>query len=256
MPLITRDWLVPSSTFQPFLLEDSHLKGGFKIIPDLATRDTRMHPLSLKQGMMIYVEEDQQYYTLDTFDLNTMTIEWGKAKFGGPIDQVAYPLFTDEGVLKLNELQIIPEGGEVGQVLTPDKNGKLTWKDPADNKSRALVEFECPTTLNAQETYEFTLNIGKAALLLKTTLNAPDIEITAYPTASREELNPYKFVSTQELPYDQGIKVSDSGQTNFRRFSFLANLESPETDKIYFRFKNLSTVSVQPKVSLYYLRLQ
>lgn len=256
MPIIMRDWLVPSSAYQPYLLEDTFMRGGFRIVETLADRDNRIHPLAMKEGMMVYVEEEKQYYTLDEFNLNSMTIVWGKAKFGGPIEQVAAPLFVDQGVLKMSDSNIIPSDGVPGQRITVNAEGKLVWVDDESGATRAKIDFTCPVSLNPQESYDFTLDLGKSVLLIQVALNAPEVELTAYPTSTRSEENPYKFVSDVDFPYDQGIRKEDGEQLKFRRYAFLVNQEDPVGIKHFFRFKNISANAVMPKVEIYYLRLE
>tara|TARA_Y100001963_G_C6770659_1_gene444700 strand:+ start:672 stop:1439 length:768 start_codon:yes stop_codon:yes gene_type:complete len=255
MPILMRDWIVPSSPYLPYLLEDTFMKGGFRIVPDLATRDTKIHPLAMKQGMLVYVEEEGQYFTLDEFDLGTMNIKWGPAKFGGPIDEVAQPLVVESGVLKLAPNQVIPEG-IAGQRLTFGEDGKLKWVDAHEGAKRYSTEFECPIVLNPQEEYDFELDLGKTLMLHKVIINAPEIQLTGFPTKDRSELNPYKYISDTEIPYDQGIRNDGGEFTYYRRFSFLSNMEDPVNSKIYFRFTNVSGVAAQPKVTINYLRLE
>ena len=256
MPVIVRDWQVPSSAYQPYLLEDIYMRGGFRIVETLADRNNRIHPLAMKEGMMVYVEEEKQYYTLDEFDLNSMTIVWGKAKFGGPIDQVATPLYVDQGVLKVNYSNIIPADGLPGQLLTKDAQGKLVWVDQQSGPLREKFSFTCPVSLNEQELYDFSLELGKSVLIIQVALNAPDIELTAYPQRTRSEDNPYKFISDVDYPYDQGIRKEDGEELKFRRYSFLVNQEDPVTNEQFFRFKNVGSNAVIPKVDIYYLRLE
>ena len=56
---------------------------------------------------------------------------------------------------------------------------------------------------------------------------------------------------------DQGVTIkADDTQIKHRRHSFLANLETPTTTKLYFRITNLGQNEVIPVVDFEYLTLE
>jgi hypothetical protein len=70
MPIYASSNYVPSSAGVPYLLEDNYLKGGYRTVPDTASRDA-IHPAARKPGMRVYVQSIGITYTVLTGQLTT-----------------------------------------------------------------------------------------------------------------------------------------------------------------------------------------
>ena len=101
---------------------------------------------------------------------------------------------------------------------------------------------------------DFELSLSATAILLDVELSAFDVELTGWRDSTRSELNPYTFVSTQDMLSDQGVSVVDDEYVKHRRFAILASATGGNTH--YFRFTNLGSTPCKPKVTITYLALQ
>lgn len=78
MPLYLTSFLLPASPGVPYVLEDTHLRGGYKVVATLTARDA-LAPASRKAGMRVYVQENATMYTLEVGALTTWVVV-GKRK--------------------------------------------------------------------------------------------------------------------------------------------------------------------------------
>lgn len=69
MPIFLSSFMLPGSGSVPFILEDTQLRGGFRIVSTIVDRDAILLG-SRKEGILVYVIEDSTYYTLGS-DLTT-----------------------------------------------------------------------------------------------------------------------------------------------------------------------------------------
>lgn len=253
MPVFLQSFLLPSFPQLPFLLEDKYLRGGFQSLTTLVERDD-MHIVKKKPGMLVYVKETSAYYQMSD-DLS----EWLDASLGGGIGEVVAPmLINEDGALAIDINRILPSGGSPGQLAQKQLDGSIQWVDAATNAgARGTSELECPLQLSTGEVYDFELPLAKTLMLLKVILNAPDIQLTGYTTSMRDDKNPFTFISHIDFMQDEGVLLVDASTKEYkRRFSFMANLETPVSDKLYFTFKNLGVAPVTPKVIIDYLAMQ
>lgn len=281
MPIQSNDYFQPTSTAQPFLLDDQFLQGGYKVVLDLAGRDYLLNnPEGLKVGMLVYVLSEKKFFQLDGeqmtkpfwdiptfiesgfthFDAFQVTNpQWVEAEFGGgPIETIAFPFLVEDGVLKMDPSVAIPPGGQPGQFLVPNVGGELEWIDaPSFGLKRGTQSFTCPMTLNQGDTFDFSLPMAKSIMLLAVTLSSQDIKIEGFNNPLRDEKNPYTFISHIDFMTDEGVTVKDDGSyINHRRHSFLANLEDPVTNTLFFRFTNIGQSAASPTVDIKYLILE
>ena len=253
MPVFMESFMQPAFPQLPFLMEDKYLRGGFQSLDTLDDRDT-MHPIKKKAGMLVYVKETSSYYQLSD-DLQ----EWQDAALGGGIGEVIAPLQIQvDGALAIDPTRILPLGGDPGQIAQKQLDGSIAWVDSvAGAGNRGIAELESPVQLATGESHNFELTMAKTAMLLKVTLNAPDVEIKGFTTGLREDQNPFTFISHIDFMTDEGVFVIDASNKEFkRRFSFMANLEDPVSDKLYFTFTNKGVAPVIPKVTIEYLSMQ
>ena len=281
MPIQSNDYFQPTSTSQPFLMDDQFLQGGYKVVLDLDARDYLLNnPEGLKVGMLVYVLSEKKFFQLDgeqltkpfwdiptfiesgfthfdAFQVNNP--QWVEAKFGGgPIETVAFPFLVEDGVLKMDPSVAIPPGGQPGQFLVPNVGGELEWIDaPSFGLKRGVQSFTCPMTLNQGDTLDFSLPMAKSVMLLAVSLSTQDIKIEGFNNPLRDEKNPYTFISHIDFMTDEGVTVKDDGSyVNHRRHSFLANLEDPATSTLFFRFTNIGQAASSPTVGIQYLILE
>lgn len=253
MPVFLQSFMTPAFPQLPFLMEDKYLRGGFQSLNTLEDRDT-MHVIKKKPGMLVYIKETSSYYQLSD-DLQV----WQDAALGGGIGEVVAPLVVNgDGALEIDANRILPNSGEPGQIPQKQLDGSIVWVDNTSGAgNRGVVEQESPVQLATGETHEFEMTMAKTVMLLKVTLNAPDIQIEGFTNGSRDDQNPFTFISHVDFITDEGVFVIDSSNKEFkRRFSFMANLEDPANDKLYFRFTNKGVTPVIPRVTIEYLSMQ
>lgn len=117
MPINISTFLQPSNGNTFFLLEDTFLKGGFRVTPTIASRDA-IPAINLKIGCRVYVQEngvEYKYSGLDGYAITTWeeVIEFQESKFvrvgswvgaGGPVVQEdtfdLYTYFNNATVIK------------------------------------------------------------------------------------------------------------------------------------------------------------
>lgn len=281
MPIQSNDYFQPTDPVQSHLMDDQFLQGGYKVVLDMDGLNYLLDsPEGLKVGMLVFVQSEKKFFQLegtqqtkpywhiptfiasgftrfDTFQVSDP--KWVEADFGGgPLESVAFPFVVENKVLKMDPSVAIPAGGQPGQFLIPNDSGTLEWIDPpAFGLQRGSDSFTSPLVLNQGDSYNFSLSVAKALMILRAELSASNIKIEGFSDSKRDELNPWTYVSHPDLPFDQGITVqADGTQIKHRRHSFLANTENPVTNKIYFRMTNVGQTPVSPTLTLSYLILE
>lgn len=257
MPVVMNSFIVPVSTALPYLIEDKYVKGGLRFVATEVERDA-IHSFARREGMLVYVKETKKYYQLGA-DLTT----WSKASLGGS-DQVfefSAPIKTDlvdgKTVISLASGQVIPSSPGAGYALVSGDKQTLIWLDMFGQQSRGTrntVQFEASALILPGAHEDFELSLSATAILLDVELSAFDVELTGWRDSTRSELNPYTFVSTQDMLSDQGVSVVDDEYVKHRRFAILASATGGSTH--YFRFTNLGSTPCKPKVTITYLALQ
>lgn len=267
MPLAAISNFVPSSPDVPYILEDTHLKGGYRVFKTIADRDDWTAKADKKSfnglidiidarkvGQLAYVIEDDTIYKLLEDKLT-----WEELKFGADY-QVETPLqVIGDNRLSIDPDRIIPVPGEPGQVLGLSAEGKPIWVDMVSSSgTRGVVEYTAPEPIESGAEHEFSIpDVGKSIMLIKMELNATDIRIEGFGSSKREDKNPYMFVSDVNLLFDEGIRVDSEGEyERFRRHSFLSNLDNPVTRTHYFKFTNIGDAPATPTMKLTYLVLE
>ena len=267
MPISATSYFVPSSANIPYLIEDSYLKGGYRVFKTIADRNTWIEDSkrksfngmleqfdARKEGQLAYVVEDSTIYKL-TADKET----WEELKFGADYQVEAPIQVLGENTLSIDPNRIVPVPGTPGQILGLNAQSKPVWMDYISNAgSRGIVEYTAPEQMQSGETHDFVIpDVGKTIMMLKLEVNAYDLKVEGFTGPNRSDLNPYTFISDGNLLVDQGIRVSDDGSYEFfRRYSFLANMEEPSTRSAYFRFTNVGDGPITPKMTLTYLVLE
>lgn len=94
--------------------------------------------------------------------------------------------------------------------------------------------------LSPSASHTFELATGKTSILTDLILSHP-CNTECHSTALYNDENPYTFVSTTEMLQDTGKVVFDDGTFTFReRYSIIANNETPQRNKTYWKITNTS----------------
>lgn len=235
----------------PFLIEDIFFRGGFRCLPSIEIRDAiPIH--ACKEGMLVYTPEDGgKVWKIASISGNDVT--WEELSLGGnytgrdPIDILDSEIFIDP-------LRILPliydevTGDPIanpGHVVALDADLKPAWVDASGAGFTGIREYETYTTaildVLGADTEDFVLELGKVVLLLELSVDIPDILVEVYSREERSESNPYRFIATETMLDDRGITIQTDGSfEKHRRYSILANLEEPPTNKLYFRIRYLA----------------
>tara|TARA_B100000214_G_scaffold357534_2_gene317232 strand:+ start:35869 stop:36672 length:804 start_codon:yes stop_codon:yes gene_type:complete len=264
MPLSATSYFLPASSNVPFIIEDTYLKGGYRVFKTISDRDQWVQDAigksfnglieqfdARKEGQLAYVVEDAVIYKL-TADKET----WEELKFGTDYQVEAPIQVIGESTISIDPDRVVPVPGTPGQILGLDANKKPVWIDYVSNSgTRGIVEYEMEESLESGDLHDFDLpDVGKVVMLLKLEVNALDLKVEGFTTAARDDKNPYTYISDVNLLVDEGIQVQDDGSyKRFRRYSFLANLDDPVERTLHFRFTNVGDAPIRPKMTLTYL---
>lgn len=261
MPVNMTSFLLPASAALPYLLEDIYLRGGMRCVATLAIRDA-MSVGNKKPGMLCYVTETKKMY-----QLGVDNITWEEAKFGGSEYKFEAPFVTavDETgltVVGLDPSKQVPEPPYAGMTLVSGANGAMFWADLSGSENmgvRKTVEYEAPNYITPGMQVDFDLAMNRTIMLLSVTLNAFDIELSAFESSDRTDRNPYLFRSTANFLTDDGVFYDVDADNNpimrkLRRYSFLSNKDN--TSSISWRMKNIGTSPAKPKLTVTYLVLE
>lgn len=257
MPVSVTTFFLPANAGVPFILEDLHLRGGFKVYNTVAERDAS-HPFSRKPGMLCYTADEDTY-----FKLQPDRITWEEFKLGGEdggldASAIKEPLYiTEDNKLAIRAEALLPKITSAGQVLTTTNQNTVEWKDQQVSiGQRDTKSFESPASVLSGETIEFELDLSKSVLLVTTTLSSPGLLLEGFSTNMRNDPNPYTFQSTVDYLSDEGIKVEGEDEVFVRRYSFMVNEEEPSKSTHYFRLTNKGELPVTPKVDITYVTLE
>lgn len=245
------DYFTPASPFKPYVVEDVFLKGGFRAVLTLEQLQA-VNPFQKKTGMIVYVEEDDTYYKWVHADGAFSPWEIGGG-FGE--SDLATPMIIVDGKLTVDPLYLIPQGGLEGQVMKMKKEG-VRWEYLSQNANRGVRAekvYSVPLMQPGDE-HRFELELGRTIMIVNAEVNAHDIEIKGYGTPDRKDRNPYTFVSGVDYFIDEGIKFGNDGEATFmRRHAFVANRETPVTDKVYFTARNIGGAPASVTITLAYM---
>lgn len=247
----------------PFILLDTDLRGGFRVLDTLAERDS-MHPGSLKAGMLVLTNEDNTVWQLQS-DGSTWAA-WNAPSTGGGggsglVRAAQDPLSVDvAGTLSIAAARLVPVGGTAGQVLGKHTDGTVQWINNSASgaaNTRSVAVKSDLTEMQPSTNVEFTLDLSKSVLLTKVEVNAPGLLLEGFSTPNRADNNPYTFASASGRLIDEGISVKGDGGLDYdRRYAFLLNQETPTTNTSYWRLTNNGTTALTPQITIEYLILE
>lgn len=263
MPISVVSFLVKANPLTlPFIIQDTDLRGGFRVVPDIVDRDA-IHPGAKRPHMLVMTASDKTIWKLadDGLTWETWVAPGNQSGAGLEILSTELPLFVDAlGQLRIRPERILPEGGTLGQAPLIQSDGSIQWQDLAVNAStgtRTTVNKQDFIELETGQAISFELAMSKACMVTDLTVNAPDLLVQAFSTASRDELNPYTFKSAIGLLSDVGISETGGGLIQYnRRYALLANRDVPTNTTIYWELENQGATPVTPELSVTYLVLE
>ena len=158
------------------------------------------------------------------------------------------------GARKLGMRVYVADTGETWTLENSDIN---TWVQVPDSATRATLQHTPVSAIAVSGTSDFTLATGKSAFVLKCESTHADLTIECHATPSRNDSNPYKFVSYAGHLIDDGSSVLEDATTQYnRRFAIISNLEATPGINSYWRITNDGSGSVTPTISITYLTLE
>lgn len=263
MPVIMNSFLLPVSPSIPFLLEDTYVKGGFRVV-DTADALTKIVGFAKKVGMLAYVIADDKYYKLladkvtwEEFKLNQEVPEFDLGTALGAELPIMITKADSKYIVGLHNSQLIPTPPGAGYQLFSGANNTLLWVDLSGTESKGIrvkSEYEAVSYMQPGESHDFSIPAHATLMLIDVTLNAADVDLKLFESIARTDANPYHFVSTADMLSDKGIQVVEGKNVKYRRYSFLAT--SDGSKRIYGTFTNIGTAQCLPKLSITYLVME
>jgi hypothetical protein len=200
MPILLSSSILPQSPTIPFLVQDIHLRGGYRCVNDDAERDSV--PLAArKEGMRVFVASTDTSWTVGS--------------------------------------------------------DKSVWVEVPDGSARTAVSYTSPNPISPGGQVDFTLETGKASILLNVTVSDPDIKIEAHGLSARADVNPFTFISYAGHLTDDGTsKLEDSTLQYNRRYAILVNNEGTPSTSTYWRLTNNGPGTITPSVDITFLTVE
>ena len=247
------DAAVSTESKVPYIMEDLDLKGGIRVVTDISARDA-IKKSARKAGMLVVTADTFQIWQLQQ-DMNAFVeLPQGQQIVG--VNPISVQV---NGDVAIDPNYTIPQNGIVGDFVVKDIDGKPAWKTvnlAGNTGTRIDVTHTAALAIDPLSHYDFDLDMSSTILTLKTLLDVPNVKLEGFSTVARDDLNPYTFISTPEILSDSGITLlADGSQYKNRRYNIIANLETPVSNKIYWRMTNLSELPITPTVSFTFLIL-
>lgn len=134
---------------------------------------------------------------------------------------------------------------------------KVTWEELALGGGgglgkRQVVIETCPD-LKVDTKYEFELKMGALAIALKIETSRP-VRVRAFSTPTKDEENPYEFISTADHLIDDGRQMLADGTIfRTRNYSILANFEDPARNSTYWTLEGVDDQEGPVVITVTYL---
>lgn len=227
MPVTLGSNIVPKNGQTYYLLEDVYLKGSLQVRKTLADAEA-IDANNLKQGQLILVLDESIIYqqTADlTVDGNVPTWE----KF----------------VIKADNID--PSVGSGGSGGGGSSGGTSLRK--------VLIYTTEELTPTSSLDFEVDLE-GPTVMVLRFAVSRA-CRVKVFSSASRDDVNPYEFVATDDKLFDDGTTLlSDGTVLRSRQYSIFVNMDDPVSNKYYFTVANEDDVSGPVVLTLTYLPIE
>lgn len=106
--------------------------------------------------------------------------------------------------------------------------------------------------LSSNQFYTTELTTGKTSIITELYVSHPCI-VECHSTSNYDDINPYNFVASIDHLEDTGKVVFDDGTFTFReRYSIIANNETPQKNKTYWRIKNTNVIAISITLNIKY----
>ena len=226
MPVTLGSNIIPKNGQTYYLLEDVYLKGSMQLRKTLADIEG-IDPNNLKQGQLVLVLDDGVIYQ-QTSDL---TIEG------------AVPVW-EKFVLKAENVDPTVGGG----------SGTPTGS--VGGSQRRVVIFTTDE-LTPTSSIDFELDLeGPTVMVLRLSVDRA-CRVKMFSTSTRDDVNPYEFVATNDKLYDDGTTLfSDGTVLRSRQYSIFTNMEDPIRNKYYFTVANEDEVAGPVVLTMIYLPIE
>lgn len=218
MPLQIGDSLEPAGGGSFYLLEDVYLKGGLSVRDNVAARDA-IAVGNLKAGQLVLTADDSKLWICTEVKLAT------------------------------------PENPDVVEGATWEEM-QLGGGGGGYAPNTRIVVVHNVENLPVDSEQEFELEMASSALVLKLETSRPT-HILAYGTPTKDEVNPYEFISTEDHLADDGRQMFADGTIfRTRNYSIFANFEDPVTNKIYFTVKSVDETEGPVTITLTFVPIE
>lgn len=164
----------------------------------------------------------------------------------------------------------IPAGNRKSGMIVVTQTDNHLWQLAPDLVSWSLVQaggggglgavrqtaIHTTPTLAPNGFEDFTLDLGKSALVLSLSVSIP-VLVEAFETPARTDANPYTFLATLDHLTDDGTTLMTDGTVfKNRRYSILTNAEVPPTNTIPFRITNPGQLPTGVTLTILFLPLE
>lgn len=147
-----------------------------------------------------------------------------------------------------------------GKVLTYDHGTRKLVLRTAAAGGTTLARAKLSKTtasLAANGVGDFTMALGKTAMIVALSVDKADVVVECHSTSARNDVNPYKFLSSASKLTDDGTSVLEDGSIQYnRRYAFVANLESTPVADTYWRITNKSSSAQTVTLNITYLKFE
>jgi len=129
-------------------------------------------------------------------------------------------------------------------VATGGPNSETFWgpAPPSTGIRRRRFQYTVNSLLGYGSA-NVTFNLGTASIVYAVTVMPTanrQIRLEAFTTPSRDDVNPYTFISTPDHRTDDGtVYLNDGSSFQSRQYSIWANFEEPPTQNIYLTLTSL-----------------
>lgn len=152
----------------------------------------------------------------------------------------------------------LPEAssGDEGDILKIVNGVWETAENPIYAPLRTTHNQVAPAIAAAAQ-YDFVVPMGKTCFVLELSVSHVNLRVEAHSTAARNDTNPYTFISSTGRLTDDGSTVMvDLTVIYGRRYAIVSNADATLSNNIYWRIKNVGSVSVTPTVNMKYLTIE
>lgn len=147
------------------------------------------------------------------------------------------------------------EGVDAGSSLIVGENGLPAWGEAA--KRSRMTSNSTPGTIIAagEAVFEVALT-SQFGAVIRLAVSHPDLIVELHRSPTRDDTNPYTFVSSIAKLEDDGVTVLEGGEVQkARRYGFFEAADA-SAPKMYVKITNEGQDSVEPTLFLTFLPLE